>query len=204
MATVLHINSSVRTQGSISRQLTAEFLAQWKIAQPADRIIERDLASNPVPHLTEQLMGAFFMPVDQRSPEQAQTIQLSDELVAELLAADVIVIGAPMYNFSVSSALKAWIDHVTRTGVTFKYSDAGPVGLVHGKKVYVFTASGGVYSEGPDQAMDFHGTYLRAVLGFIGLTDITFIHSEGLGIREDVVASAIAQSRQTITALVAA
>jgi len=204
MATVLHINSSVRTQGSISRQLTAEFLAQWKIAQPADRIIERDLASNPVPHLTEQLMGAFFTPVDQRSPEQAQTIRLSDELVAELLAADVIVIGAPMYNFSVSSALKAWIDHVTRTGVTFKYSDAGPVGLVHGKKIYVFTASGGVYSEGPDQAMDFHGTYLRAVLGFIGLTDITFIHSEGLGMGEDVVASAIAQSRQTITALVAA
>jgi FMN-dependent NADH-azoreductase len=204
MATVLHINSSIRTQVSVSRQLTAEFLEKWKIAQPGDSIVERDLASNPVPHLTEQVMDAFFTPHDELSPEQVKAIRLSDELVAELLAADVLVIGAPMYNFTVSSSLKAWIDHVARAGVTFKYTDTGPVGLVHGKKVYVFTASGGVYSEGPDQAMDFHETYLRAVLGFIGLTDITFIRSEGLGMGDDAVANAIANSRHAIAELLAA
>lgn len=204
MTSILHINSSVRTQGSISRQLSAEFLAKWKIVQPFDRVVERDLASSSIPHLSEQLMAAFFTPREQRSPAQADIIRLSDELVAELLAADVIVIGAPMYNFSVSSALKAWIDHVTRAGVTFKYTDTGPVGLVSGKKVYVFTASGGVYSDGPDKAMDFHGTYLRAVLGFIGLSDITFVASEGLGMGEDAAASAIAQSRRSMAALVAA
>src|SRR2546426_11152579 len=166
MAKILHINSSVRNQGSLSRQLTGEFLAKWKPANPSDVVIERDLAANPVPHLTEKMMGAFFTPAEQRTPEQAQTVQISDALVDELLAADVIVIGAPMYNFSVSSTLKAWIDHVARAGLTFKYTENGPVGLVQGKKVVVFTSRGGVYSHGAAKAMDFHETYLRAVLGF--------------------------------------
>ncbi|MFC3106518.1 FMN-dependent NADH-azoreductase [Undibacterium arcticum] len=204
MATILHINSSVRNAGSISRQLTAEFLSKWQAIQPADVIVERDLAANPVPHLTEQMMGAFFTPAEQRSPEQAQTVQLSDDLVAELLSADTIVIGAPMYNFSVSSTLKAWIDHVARAGLTFKYTETGPVGMVQGKKVYIFTSRGGVYSQGPAKSMDFHETYLRAVLGFIGLTDITFIHTEGLAMGDAAVADALTQTRQAIGELVAA
>lgn len=203
MAALLHINSSVRNEGSISRQLTAEFLEQWKAAQVEAKIVERDLAANILPHLTEETLGAFFTPLEQRTPEQVRAAQLSDQLVAELAAADVIVIGAPMYNFSVSSGLKAWIDHVARAGVTFKYTESGPVGLLKGKKVYVFTSRGGVYSEGPAKAMDFHETYLRGVLGFIGLTDITFVHTEGLAMGEDAAMKAVLQSRKAINTLAA-
>ncbi len=204
MANILHINSSVRNQGSISRQVTGEFIDQWKAAHPADQVVERDLASSPVPHLTEQMLGAFFTPADQRSPEQANTVKVSDALVAELFAADVILIGAPMYNFSISSTLKAWIDHVARAGVTFKYTETGPLGLLQGKKVYIFTSRGGIYSEGPGKSMDFHETYLRGVLGFIGLTDITFVHTEGLALGEEASANALTNTRATIGELASA
>jgi FMN-dependent NADH-azoreductase len=204
MANVLYINSSVRSTGSLSRQLSAEFIAKWQASHPADTIIERDLAANPVPHLTEALLGAFFTAPEQRNAEQAHTVKLSDTLVDEVLAADVIVIGAPMYNFSVPSGLKAYIDHIARAGRTFKYTDKGPVGLVEGKKVYVFTASGGVYSEGPAAGYDFLATYLKAVLGFLGITDISFIRAEGVALGEQAVADTLAKSRQTIDALSAA
>ncbi|MDB5756261.1 MAG: FMN-dependent NADH-azoreductase, partial [Massilia sp.] len=130
--------------------------------------------------------------------------QLSDALVDELLAADVIVIGAPMYNFSVSSTLKAWIDHVARAGRTFEYGATGPVGLVTGKKVFIVTAAGGVYSEGPSQAYDFLGTYLRSVLGFIGMTDITFVRAEGLAMGEAALADSLARSRTALNDLLPA
>jgi len=149
-------------------------------------------------------MGAAFTPEAQRSPAQSHDLETADTLIAELMAADVIVIGAPMYNFTVSSSLKAWIDHVARAGVTFRYTENGPVGLATGKKVFVFTARGGVYTKGPASAMDFQETYLRAFLGFIGLTDVTFIHSEGLGMGDAAVASALAGSRSTIEQLMAA
>ena len=204
MTKLLHLNSSVRNTGSISRQLTAEFLTKWMLANPNDTIVERDLSANPVPHLTEQMMGAFFTPEAQRSPDQAETVKLSDALINELMDADVIVIGAPMYNFSISSTLKAWIDHVARAGRTFKYTENGPVGLVQGKKVVIFTSRGGVYSHGAGKAMDFHETYLRAVLGFIGLSDIDFIHTEGMAMGEEAVASAISHSRSTMTELIPA
>jgi FMN-dependent NADH-azoreductase len=204
MANVLYINSSVRSTGSLSRQLTAEFIAKWQANHPGDRIVERDLAANPVPHLTEEMLGAFFTAPDQRTPAQAQTVQVSDELVDELLAADVIVIGAPMYNFSVPSGLKAYIDHIARAGRTFKYTEKGPVGLVEGKKVYVFTTSGGVYTEGPAAAYDFLATYLRAVLGFLGITDIQFVRAEGVALGEQAVADTLAKSRQSIDTLTAA
>lgn len=204
MTRILHINSSVRTTDSISRKFTREFLDKRQAAYPDTVIVERDLAVNPLPHLTEQMLGAFFTPAAQRTPEQAQAAQLSEQLVQELFDADIIVIGAPMYNFSVSSALKAWIDHVARAGLTFKYTETGPVGLVGGKKVYVFTSRGGVYSEGPAKSMDFHETYLRAVLGFIGITDITFIHTEGLGMGEAAVANALTQTRNAINELLPA
>jgi FMN-dependent NADH-azoreductase len=204
MATILHINSSVRNTGSISRQLTAEFLSKWKAARPADVVVERDLAVNPVPHLNEQMMGAFFTPAEKRSPAQVQTVQLSDALVAELFDAEVIVLGAPMYNFSISSALKAWVDHVTRAGVTFNYTETGPMGMVKGKKVYVFTARGGVYTQGPAQSMDFQEPYLRVVLGFIGLTDVTFTHAEGLAMGDSAIDAALSQSRLLIDEMVTA
>jgi FMN-dependent NADH-azoreductase len=203
MATLLYINSSVRNEGSISRQVTGEFINKWKAVRPGDNVIERDLAAQPLPHLNEETLGAFFTPTEQRSAAQSQAARLSDDAVAQLVSADVIVIGAPMYNFSVSSGLKAWIDHVARAGLTFKYTESGPVGLLQGKKVYVFTSRGGVYSEGPAKSLDFHETYLRGVLGFLGLTDVTFIHTEGLAMGEDAVASAIANTRNAMDALVA-
>jgi FMN-dependent NADH-azoreductase len=204
VATILHINSSARNTRSISRQLSAEFLRKWQEVQPADVIVERDLAAGPVPHVTEQMVGAFFTPMEKRSPEQARSLQLSDELVDELMNADIIVIGAPMYNFTISSTLKAWIDHVARAGLTFKYTPTGPVGLVQGKKIYIFTSRGNTYTQGPAKPMDFQEPYLRAVLGFMGLTDITFIHAEGLGKGEAAVADALVRTRQTIGELVAA
>lgn len=204
MANLLHINSSVRNAGSLSRQLTGEFLAKWRVAHRDDVIVERDLAAQPLPHLDEQMLGAFFTLPTERTPQQNQTVQLSEQLIAELFAADVIVIGAPMYNFSISSGLKAWVDHVARAGLTFKYTETGPVGLVTGKKVYVFTSRGGVYSSGPGKSMDFHETYLRAVLGFIGISDITFIHTEGVALGEAAVNQALTQSRGAITELLAA
>lgn len=203
MATILHINSSVRNAGSLSRQLTSEFVNKWLAANPADEVIARDLAADPVPHLTETMMGAFFTPAEQRSAAQAETIKLSDALVAELMRADIIVLGTPMYNFSISSTLKAWIDHVARAGLTFKYTESGPVGLLRGQKVYVFTSRGGVYTQGPAMSLNFHETYLRAMLGFIGLTDVTFIHTEGLALGDAAAANALAQSRRAIDELIA-
>lgn len=204
MSTILYLNSSIRNTGSVSRQLSGEFVEKLKSAHPGAKVIERDLATRPIPHLDEAMMGAFFTPENQRTPEQKKIVALSDELVAELLSADTIVIGAPMYNFSVSSTLKSWIDHVARAGVTFRYTDKGPEGMVTGKKVYIFTSRGGVYSSGPAKAMDFHETYLRAVLGFIGLTDIHFIHSEGLAMGDEAVNSAVTGSRNAMQALIAA
>nr|WP_305089167.1 FMN-dependent NADH-azoreductase [Massilia sp. YIM B04103] len=200
----MYINSSVRSSGSLSRQLSAEFIAKWRAANPGDSIVERDLAAQPVPHLSEEMMGAFFTAPEQRNAAQAAVVKTSDALVAELFAADVIVIGAPMYNFSISSTLKAWIDHIARAGLTFKYTENGPLGLVQGKKVYVFTASGGVYSEGPGSGFDFLSTYLRAALGFLGMSDIRFIQAEGVAGGEQAVADTVAKGRQTIEQLLAA
>ncbi len=204
MTKILHINSSVRNADSVSRKVTGEFLAKWKAKEPNVVIVERDLAANPLPHLNEQALGAFFTGPEQHNAEQAKIAALSATLVKELFDADVIVIGAPMYNFSISSGLKAWIDHVARAGLTFKYGESGPVGLLTGKKVYIFTSRGGAYSEGPASVMDFQGTYLRAILGFIGLTDITFVHSEGLAMGDVGVNKALAQTSNTINELLPA
>jgi FMN-dependent NADH-azoreductase len=203
MANILHIDSSVRSTGSLTRQLGGEYIAKLTAANPAATVVTRDLAANPLPHLTEQVIGAYFTPAEQRNAEQAAAIKTSDALVDELLAADTIVIGAPMYNFSVTSGLKAWIDHVARAGRTFQYGANGIEGLVTGKKVVVFVASGGVYSEGPAAAYDHITTYLRAVLGFLGLTDVTFIVAEGVAMGEEAVANALAKNRAEIDAIAA-
>jgi FMN-dependent NADH-azoreductase len=203
MAKVLHIDSSVRNTGSLTRQLSGEFIAKLQAADATTTVVTRDLAANPLPHLTETVIGAYFTPPDQRSAEQAAAIKTSDDLVDELLAADTIVIGAPMYNFSVTSGLKAWIDHISRVGRTFKYDANGPAGLVTGKKVYIFVATGGAYSEGPMAAYDHTSTYLRAVLGFLGMTDVSFIVAEGVSMGEEAVAAAIAKGRAKIEAIAA-
>lgn len=134
MSNVLIIESSARQQDSISRQLTQQFISQWQAAHPADQITVRDVALNPVPHLDANLLGGWMKPADQRNGHEQASLDRSNELTDELLAADVLVMAAPMYNFAIPSTLKAWLDHVLRAGVTFKYTATGPQGLLTGKR----------------------------------------------------------------------
>lgn len=202
MSTLLHIDSSARQGGSISRQLTASFAQQWQAKNPGGKIVHRDLAAQALPHLSESMLGAYFTPADARSAEQAELIKQSDTLVDELLAADTIVIGVPMYNFAPPSTLKAWIDHVFRAGRTFKYGDAGPVGLVTGKKAVIILSRGGKYSEGPMEALDFQGKYLKGALGFIGITDVELVVAEGVSMGEEAAKQAVASAEARISASV--
>lgn len=199
-STILPLNSGIRRSGAISRPLTAEFRSKWILAKPGDTIVERDLAVTPVPYLNQQMTGAFLPQEAERSTKPAETVKSSDWLVK----ANTIVIGAPMYNFSVNSTLKACIDQVAQAGLTYKSSETGQVGRLQGKKVSIFTSRGGVYSHGAAKAMDFHETYPRAVLGFIGLSDIDFIHTEGVAMGEEAMASAISHSRSRMTELIPA
>ena len=190
MTNILTLNSSPKTEGSISRDLVERFVDKWR-AQNIASVVARDVGTTPPPHLDEATIGAFYTPEDARSDDQQARIAFSDELVGELEAADVIVIGAPMHNFGPTSGLKAWIDHVARVGRTFKYTENGPEGLLTGKKVYVLTARGGNYSESsPAHAMDHQAPYLRTVLGFLGLDDVTFIHAQGVAAGEDGIRAA--------------
>ena len=202
MTNILTVNSSPKTEGSISRDLVERFVDKWR-AQNTASVVARDVGTTPPPHLDEATIGAFYTPEDARSDDQQARIAFSDELVGELEAADVIVIGAPMHNFSLPSGLKAWIDHVARVGRTFKYTENGPEGLLTGKKVYVLTARGGNYSESsPAHAMDHQAPYLRTVLGFLGLDDVTFIHAQGVAGGEDGIRAAeVEVDRAVATAL---
>ncbi|MFJ3466553.1 FMN-dependent NADH-azoreductase [Pseudomonas sp. NPDC090201] len=182
MSRVLVIESSARQQDSVSRQLTQQFISQWRAAHPADEITVRDLAVKQVPHLDSELLGGWMKPQDQRSAVEQAALERSNELTDELVAADVVVLAAPMYNFAIPSTLKSWFDHVLRAGVTFKYGDTGPQGLLTGKRAYVLTARGGIYA---GSSLDHQEPYLRQVLGFVGIHDVTFIHAEGLNMGGD-------------------
>ncbi len=146
---------------------------------PSSSVKVHDLANKPFPHLEEVHLQSFFTPADNRTPAQQQAVRHSDEAIREVMEADILVIGAPLYNFGIPSTLKAWIDHIARAGITFRYTEAGPEGLVKGKKVYVALSSGGVYSEGPLTGYDFVAPYLQTVLGFLGMTDVTIVRVEG-------------------------
>ena len=182
MSRVLVIESSARQQDSISRQLTRDFVSQWQAANPTDPITLRDLAVNPVPHLDANLLGGWMKPEDQRNGDELQALARSNELTDEVLAADVLVLAAPMYNFTIPSTLKAWLDHVLRAGITFKYTETGPQGLLTGKKAYILTARGGIHA---GASSDHQEPYLRQVMGFIGIHDVTFIHAEGMNLGGD-------------------
>lgn len=186
---VLVIKSSASGDASVSNRLVAAAVAGLRRQEPHLEVIERDLGAAPVPHLAaEGLAGLRGTP---QTAAEAATRALSDELIAELQAADILVIGAPMYNFGVPSTLKAWFDHVLRAGVTFRYSEAGPEGLLNGKSAIVVLTRGGLYSEGPAQAMDAQEPHLRTLLGFIGITDVTFVRAEKLALGEELRAAAI-------------
>ena len=170
---ILRIDSSARRQGSVSRDLTARVTERL-----GGNVVVRDLADTPVPQIDEDWVNANFTPADTRTEAQTATLALSDSLVGELQAADTVVIGVPIYNFGVPAALKAWIDQVARAGVTFKYTEQGPRGLLEGKRAIVVIASGGTKS-GSD--IDFATDYVRHVLGFIGIDDVEVIAADRLG-----------------------
>ncbi|CAM3209993.1 FMN-dependent NADH-azoreductase [Pseudomonas gessardii] len=182
MSNVLIIESSARQQDSVSRQLTQQFISQWQAAHPADQISVRDLAVNPVPHLDANLLGGWMKPVERRSADEQASLDRSNHLTDELLAADVLVMAAPMYNFAIPSTLKAWLDHVLRAGVTFKYTATGSQGLLTGKRAFVLTARGGLHT---GASSDHQEPYLRQVMGFVGIHDVTFIHAEGVNLGGD-------------------
>jgi FMN-dependent NADH-azoreductase len=182
MSNVLIIESSARQQDSISRQLTQQFISQWQAAHPTDQITVRDVALNPVPHLDANLLGGWMKPTEQRSGVEQASLDRSNELTDELLAADVLVMAAPMYNFAIPSTLKAWLDHVLRAGVTCKYTAPGPQGLLTRKRPMVLTARGGIHT---GATSDHQEPYLRQVMAFIGIHDVTFIHAEGVNLSGD-------------------
>ena len=201
MSNILVLNSSLSGEASVSRLLVADAVAELTQRHPGATLVFRDLASDPIPHLTpDTVAGVRAAPA---TPAEHAARKLSDELIAELRAADVIVIGAPMYNFGVPTTLRTWFDHVLRAGETFSYSEAGPQGLLSGKKVIVVEARGGLYSEGPGQAADFQEPYLRHLLGFIGLTDVTFIRAEKIGYGPDARDQALADSRAELARIAA-
>jgi FMN-dependent NADH-azoreductase len=179
---ILHIISSPRKGASASIKLASGIIEKLQAAHPGSHVVVHDLATNPFPHLEEAHLQSFFTPAESRTPEQAVAAKHSDDAIQEIKDADIIVIGAPLYNFGISSTLKAWIDHIARAGITFKYVDGAPQGLITGKKVYVAMSSGGIYSEGPSAGYDFVAPYLKAVLGFLGMTDVTVVRAEGLAI----------------------
>ena len=187
MTRILRIDSSVNLDGSVTRMLGDRIVARFDDA----RVTHRDLARDPLPQITETWAEARATPAEKRTEEQAAALDLSDRLIAELEEADVIVIGAPVYNFSIPAALKAWIDLVARQRVTFRYTEDGPVGLLADRPVYVAMASGGTEM---GSSKDFHSDFLRFFLGFIGLKDVTFIAADRLSKdREGTIARAKAQ-----------
>ena len=174
---ILQIKTSVFSHNGQSSRLADEFVALLTEQNPGAEVVERDLAADPVPHLDGARVGAFFAKPEERSAEQRAVIAYSDALIDELRRADVLVLGLPMYNFGVPSQLKAWFDHLARAGETFKYTEKGAVGLITGKKAYVFAARGGVYGDDHSQS-----DFVRQFLGFIGITEVEFVYAEGLAI----------------------
>ena len=197
---ILQINSSARSTGSESTRIADAIVARLQAANPGANVVRRDLAANPHPSIDEATLGALFTPADQRTPEQAARVALDDALIAEVQAADAIVIGAPMYNFGITVQLKSWFDAIARAGVTFRYTAEGPEGLLKNKKVFVALSRGGVHKNG---ASDSQVPFLKTFLGFIGLTDVSFVYSEGHGMGPEAVAKAKAEADAQVNEVVA-
>jgi FMN-dependent NADH-azoreductase len=199
MSTILHLTSSIFGENGVSSRLADEFVVAQRIESPGTVVIRRDLSKDPVPHLDAERFGAFVAKPGTRTPAQQAALEFSDGLIAELRAADTIVLGLPMYNFGLPSQLKAYFDHVARAGVTFKYTDKGALGLLTGKKAYVFAARGGLYKGTP---RDTQTTYVRDFLGFLGVTDVEFVYAEGLAVGAASKMRSLAAARGALRALV--
>lgn len=200
MAHILHLNASPRGSASHSRQISGEFVQAWLQAHPEDTLTVRDLGHQAIPHVSEEFIGAMYTPAEARTPAQGEALKLSDELIGELQAADIYVIGVPMYNFSAPSVFKSYIDQIARVGVTFTPSYEG---LLKNKKVIFVTArGGGGYGPGEArEAYNFLDPYLRSVFAFVGVTDQAFIHVNNTS-RGDETAAALAAARGQIKTLI--
>jgi FMN-dependent NADH-azoreductase len=198
METLLQINTSIFSNGGQSSQLADRFVANWSHGRPDRKVITRDLAKAPVPHLDGARFGAFIAKPDERTAEQTEVLRFSDALIQELRDADVIVLGLPMYNFGIPSTLKAYFDHIARAGVTFRYTDKGPVGALTGKKVYVFAARGGYYAGTP---IDTQSSYVRQFLGFLGMRDVEITYAEGLNLGPATKEESLAKARAHVDRL---
>lgn len=195
MQTILHLNTSIFGDDGQSSRLAAEFVARI----PRARVIARDLARDPVPHLDAARFGAFLSKPETRTAEQRAVLAYSDMLIEELRQADTIVLGLPMYNFGIPSQLKAYFDHVARAGVTFRYTEKGAVGLLTGKQAYVFAARGGLYAGTPK---DTQTAYVRDFLAFVGLSDVEFVYAEGLAIGEEAKVRSLAGARRALQSMI--
>lgn len=194
---ILQINASARREGANSTRVANTIVDRLKAAHPGAQVTVRDLAVTPHPVLDEAALGALFTPADQRTPAQHARVALDDALIAEIQAHDTLVLGVPMYNFGVPVQLKSWIDAIARVGVTFRYTEQGPEGLLKGKQVYIALARGGLYR---DTAKDAQVPYLKNVLGFLGMTDVRFIYAEGLAMGADAAEQGFAQAQADLEA----
>jgi FMN-dependent NADH-azoreductase len=198
---ILQVNSSARREGSQSTLLASAIVAQLRANEPGAAVTVRDLAHTPHPELDEAALQALFTPAEKHTQEQAARVAQDDTLIAEIQAADIVVLGVPMYNFGIPAQLKNWIDAVTRAKVTFQYTANGPEGLLKGKKVYVALTRGGKYRNTP---ADTQVPYLRMVLGFLGMTDVQFVYAEGLAMGTEAANEAMAFAHQQIDEALAA
>lgn len=200
MKTLLQIQTSLFQSGGQSSQLADRFAAEWRAANPQGQVVVRDIGREPVPHLTAERFQAFLAKPADRTPEQQAVAGFSDTLIDELRQADVIVLGLPMYNFGVPSSLKAYFDHVARAGVTFRYTERGPQGLITGKKAYVFATRGGIYAGTP---ADSQTQYVRDFLAFIGIDDVEFVYAEGLSMGDAAKEKALTGAHRAIARITA-
>ncbi|HET9483693.1 MAG TPA: NAD(P)H-dependent oxidoreductase [Xanthomonadales bacterium] len=200
MKTLLQINSSLHSSQGESSRLAARYAANWRAQHPQGRVIVRDFATDNVPHLTAEAFTAFGLPAARRDGAQALAVAYSDQLIGELQRADEIAIALPMYNFGVPSMLKAWFDHVARAGVTFRYTESGPVGLLTGKRAVVFATRGGKYAGTPS---DTQAPWVRQILSFIGIDEVEFVYAEGLAYGPAAREASLAQAAQHVDALLA-
>jgi FMN-dependent NADH-azoreductase len=199
MNTLLQLNTSLFSENGQSSLLANQFVSAWRGANSDGSVIVRDLANDPVPHLTAERFGAFLAKPDERTPAQQAVADYSDVLIDEIRRAEVIVLGLPLYNFGIPSTLKSYFDHIARAGVTFRYTEKGPQGLLTGKKAYVFATRGGLYVGTP---LDTQTAYIQHFLGFLGITDVEFIYAEGLAMSETSKQAAVANAQAAILQLI--
>jgi len=200
MSNILLVTSSIFGENSKSRAVAHDILERLEEADPGARVTVRE--TNTIPHFSGELLGALMTPAEKRDAAQQRMVALADAMIAEVEAADTIVVAAPMYNFTIPSTLKAWLDHLARAGRTFRYTEKGPEGLLKGKKVYVAASRGGLYANGgPAAHMDFQEPYLRAMLGFLGLSDVTFVYAEGQAISPEAATEGMRRAGQRVAVL---